>query len=201
MLFSIEVLLIAMSVGTAVAGLLGAHGYSLAGMICCLAILMAGLLSLNFIRVVRANRLASLSDDRRIDSRHWAYRLKSECVAAAIDTGNSALAAEESDISDQLDLEAVDPRELRVGDVVLVEAGQTIFAEGMVVAGAAIVDESAVSGQSSRVVRWAFGEPAVMRDSRVVEGKILVQVIPRRGHPLDWLPDDAMSPRHMTAAN
>jgi len=66
---------------------------------------------------------------------------------------------------------------LRDGDVVLVEAGQRIPADGRILEGVASVDESAVSGVSVRVLR---GEGAdcreVLAGSVVVGGRILVQV-------------------------
>jgi potassium-transporting ATPase ATP-binding subunit len=110
-------------------------------------------------------------------------------IAELVAGEKSAMAASRSAmvISRPLDLEAIDPAELCEDDVFLVEANQTIFADGMVLEGIALVDESAVSGQSAAALRSADGLAAVMRDSRVVEGKLLVQVAPRRGHPLDWM--------------
>ena len=48
--------------------------------------------------------------------------------------------------------------ELRKGDVVLVDAGELIPADGEVIAGAASVDESAITGESAPVIRESGGD-------------------------------------------
>jgi len=45
----------------------------------------------------------------------------------------------------------------------------------------------AVTGQSGYALRESGGPATVMRDSLIVSGGILVEVTPRRGHPLDWI--------------
>jgi high-affinity K+ transport system ATPase subunit B len=84
-------------------------------------------------------------------------------------------------------LEAVTPEKLQAGDVILVEEGQYIYADGMILRGVATVDESAVTGRSMCVLREAGGVSEVMHDTLVVAGRILVEVTPRLGHPLDWI--------------
>lgn len=84
-------------------------------------------------------------------------------------------------------LEAVDVGRLQAGDLLLVEAGQFVHADGKVRIGAALVDESAVTGQSSYVLCESRDHAAVMRDSLVISGAIVVEVTPRLGHPLDWI--------------
>jgi high-affinity K+ transport system ATPase subunit B len=84
-------------------------------------------------------------------------------------------------------LEAVIPEKLQAGDVFLVEEGQYIYADGMILRGVATVDESAVTGRSMCVLREAGGVNEVMHDTLVVAGRILVEVKPRLGHPLDWI--------------
>ena len=48
--------------------------------------------------------------------------------------------------------------DLRVGDQVVVEAGQVIPGDGDVVEGVATVDESAITGESAPVIREAGGD-------------------------------------------
>ena len=84
-------------------------------------------------------------------------------------------------------LEAVDAGKLRAGDLLFVEAGQFVHADGKVRIGAAMVDEWAVTGQSSYALCESGGHAAVMRDSLIVSGAIVVEVTPRLGHPLDWI--------------
>jgi hypothetical protein len=118
----------------------------------------------------------------------WAYRvtnyhrLRAAGLTCLIAPPNAA-----AGISSHLDLEAIESVGLRTSDVVLVETGQTVPVDGTILEGMARVDESAINGQSAPVFRSVEGEAAVMCNSRIVEGQILVQVAPRRGHPLDWI--------------
>jgi len=66
---------------------------------------------------------------------------------------------------------------LRRGDVVLVEAGELIPADGDVVAGAASVDESAITGESAPVIRESGGDrSAVTGGTRVLSDWLIVKV-------------------------
>ena len=67
--------------------------------------------------------------------------------------------------------------DLRIGDRVLVEAGDAIPGDGDVVAGIAMVDESAVTGESAPVIRESGGDrSAVTGGTRVVSDRIVVQI-------------------------
>jgi potassium-transporting ATPase ATP-binding subunit len=74
--------------------------------------------------------------------------------------------------------------ELRRGEVVVVEAGQVIPADGMVIEDIASVDESAVTGESAPVIRESGGDRnAVTGGTQVLSGRIVVEVVddsPRR---------------------
>ena len=66
---------------------------------------------------------------------------------------------------------------LRKGDVVLVEAGETIPADGEVLDGVASVDESAITGESAPVIRESGGDfSAVTGGTRVLSDWIVVRV-------------------------
>jgi K+-transporting ATPase ATPase B chain len=66
---------------------------------------------------------------------------------------------------------------LRKGDVVLVEAGDTIPSDGEVVEGIASVDESAVTGESAPVIRESGGDrSAVTGGTRVLSDLLVVRV-------------------------
>ncbi len=54
--------------------------------------------------------------------------------------------------------ESVNGTELRVGDLVVVEAGELIPGDGDVVEGIATVDESAITGESAPVIRESGGD-------------------------------------------
>jgi potassium-transporting ATPase ATP-binding subunit len=67
--------------------------------------------------------------------------------------------------------------ELRKGDVFLVEAGDAIPADGVVVDGVASVDESAITGESAPVVRESGGDfSAVTGGTRVLSDWLVVRV-------------------------
>ncbi len=66
---------------------------------------------------------------------------------------------------------------LRRGDVVLVEAGDTLPADGEVIEGVASVDESAITGESAPVIRESGGDfSAVTGGTRVLSDWIVVRV-------------------------
>jgi len=67
--------------------------------------------------------------------------------------------------------------ELRVGDLVLVRAGDVIPADGEAVEGVASVDESAVTGESAPVVRESGGDrSAVTGGTRIISDWLVVRV-------------------------
>ena len=73
--------------------------------------------------------------------------------------------------------ESVPATVLRVGDLVVVAAGEIIPGDGDVVAGIATVDESAITGESAPVIRESGGDrSAVTGGTRVVSDRIVVQI-------------------------
>lgn len=74
-------------------------------------------------------------------------------------------------------IQIVSATELRKGDLVLVEAGELIPADGEIVAGIASVDESAITGESAPVMKEAGGDfNSVTGGTRVVSDSIRVRV-------------------------
>ena len=68
------------------------------------------------------------------------------------------------------------------GDLVLVEAGEFIPADGEVVVGAASVDESAITGESAPVIRESGGDrSAVTGGTRVLSDWLIVRVTAQPG--------------------
>jgi K+-transporting ATPase ATPase B chain len=67
--------------------------------------------------------------------------------------------------------------QLRAGDIVLVDAGDLIPADGEVVAGVASVNEAAITGESAPVIREAGGDrSAVTAGTRVISDQIKVRI-------------------------
>ncbi len=72
--------------------------------------------------------------------------------------------------------------ELRMGDVVLVEAGDYIPADGEVIEGIASVDESAITGESAPVIRESGGDRSgVTGGTRVLSDWLVVRVTANPG--------------------
>ncbi|MFS0713545.1 potassium-transporting ATPase subunit KdpB [Microbacterium sp. 2P01SA-2] len=78
--------------------------------------------------------------------------------------------------------EEVPSADLRLGDVVLVEAGELIPGDGDIVDGIATVDESAITGESAPVVRESGGDrSAVTGGTRVLSDRIVVRITSKPG--------------------
>jgi K+-transporting ATPase ATPase B chain len=74
-------------------------------------------------------------------------------------------------------LEDVPSVQLRLGDVVVVSAGEIIPADGEVIEGIASVDESAITGESAPVIRESGGDrSAVTGGTRVLSDQIVARV-------------------------
>jgi K+-transporting ATPase ATPase B chain len=78
--------------------------------------------------------------------------------------------------------EDVASSQLRVGDVVLVSAGEAIPGDGTVIDGIASVDESAITGESAPVIRESGGDrSAVTGGTRVLSDQIAVEITAKPG--------------------
>ncbi|HKA98017.1 MAG TPA: potassium-transporting ATPase subunit KdpB [Streptosporangiaceae bacterium] len=78
--------------------------------------------------------------------------------------------------------EQVPGTQLRIGDHVVVEAGETIPGDGDVVEGIASVDESAITGESAPVIRESGGDrSAVTGGTKVLSDRIVVQITSNPG--------------------
>jgi K+-transporting ATPase ATPase B chain len=79
-------------------------------------------------------------------------------------------------------LEEVPAPELQRGDVILVNAGEIIPADGEVVEGVGSVDESAITGESAPVIREAGGDrSAVTGGTRLLSDQLVVEVTQEPG--------------------
>ncbi len=75
------------------------------------------------------------------------------------------------------DLEDITSNDLRRGDLIFVEAGHFIPADGEVVEGIASVDESAITGESAPVIRESGGDrSAVTGGTRVLSDWLVIRI-------------------------
>jgi K+-transporting ATPase ATPase B chain len=79
-------------------------------------------------------------------------------------------------------LEEVAAPDLQRGDVVVVEAGQVIPADGEIIEGVGSVDESAITGESAPVIREAGGDrSAVTGGTRLLSDRLVIEVTQEPG--------------------
>jgi K+-transporting ATPase ATPase B chain len=84
--------------------------------------------------------------------------------------------------ADHGELQDVAAPELRRGDVVVVEAGEIIPADGDVIEGVGSVDESAITGESAPVIREAGGDrSAVTGGTTLLSDRLVVEVTQEPG--------------------
>jgi K+-transporting ATPase ATPase B chain len=108
---------------------------------------------------------------------------RSKAQAAALrGLKQTVLAKKLSSAADRSRHSPVRADQLRKGDVVLVETGDYIPADGEVIEGAASVDESAITGESAPVIRESGGDFAsVTGGTRVLSDWIVVSVTTNPG--------------------
>ncbi len=78
--------------------------------------------------------------------------------------------------------ERIPALQLRKGDVVVVEGGDPVPGDGEVIEGTALIDESAITGESAPVIREAGGDRSgVTGGTRVLSGRIKVRITANPG--------------------
>ncbi|CAM5310863.1 Potassium-transporting ATPase ATP-binding subunit OS=Streptomyces cyaneofuscatus OX=66883 GN=kdpB PE=3 SV=1 [Streptomyces cyaneofuscatus] len=78
--------------------------------------------------------------------------------------------------------ERVAGTELRIGDLVVCEAGDTVPGDGDVVEGVASVDESAITGESAPVIRESGGDrSAVTGGTKVLSDRVVIRITTKPG--------------------
>jgi K+-transporting ATPase, B subunit len=78
--------------------------------------------------------------------------------------------------------ETVPATDLKKGDLVLVQTGDIIPADGEIVEGAAVINESAVTGESAPVIREAGGDRcSVVAGTKVISNEIVVRITVNQG--------------------
>jgi K+-transporting ATPase ATPase B chain len=78
--------------------------------------------------------------------------------------------------------EIISALQLKKGDMILLEDGDTIPGDGEVAVGTALIDESAITGESAPVIRESGGDRSgVTGGTRVLSGKITVRITANPG--------------------
>lgn len=198
-MFCLEMLAVAALLASVIVNVSG--GGALAGVLLGLvALLAAGAFGCGLASVVRRRRDAQRVAGAVNVAEPLAYRLidyQAAGPAGPLDNNRHPLNIG-PDLGRCWRLEALPPEGLQTGDVILVESGQVIPADGTVLEGAARVDESVVTGESAPVLRERGCVEIVMRGTTILEGRIIVEVSAKRGHPLDWSstpPQTSLQPR------
>ncbi|HEY8085224.1 MAG TPA: potassium-transporting ATPase subunit KdpB [Methylophilaceae bacterium] len=143
---------------------LGAHGEAPAGFILGVSLwLWFTVLFANFAEALAEGRgKAQAASLRSLKKETWAKKLNAPKANAEWST---------------TEWHTVQATELRKGDVVLVDAGEFIPADGDVIGGVASVDESAITGESAPVIRESGGDfSAVTGGTRVLSDWIMVRI-------------------------
>ncbi|MGD0961710.1 MAG: potassium-transporting ATPase subunit KdpB [Methylomonas sp.] len=85
-------------------------------------------------------------------------------------------------LNDKGEMETVSSSDLKPGDRVVVEAGQMVPGDGDIVEGFASIDESAITGESSPVIRSASGDRSgVTGGTLVLSDRIIVKISSESG--------------------
>ena len=120
-----------------------------------------------WLTVIFANLAEAVAEGRGKAQADTLRRAKTDTVARRL-TGDSE--------------EQVPGTELRIGDLVVCEAGDIIPGDGDVVEGVASVDESAITGESAPVIRESGGDrSAVTGGTKVLSDRIVVKITTKPG--------------------
>jgi K+-transporting ATPase ATPase B chain len=108
---------------------------------------------------------------------------RSKAQAAALRSAKRDIMAKKLDEPRySTDYAKVTSTSLRRGDIVLIEAGDFVPADGEVIEGAASVDESAITGESAPVIRESGGDfSSVTGGTRVLSDWLVVRVVVNPG--------------------
>jgi K+-transporting ATPase ATPase B chain len=107
---------------------------------------------------------------------------RGKAQAASLRRTQSQAIAKRLDAANATKWQEVPANQLRVGDIVIVDAGDLIPSDGEVLEGIASVDESAITGESAPVIRESGGDrSAVTGGTRVLSDQIKVRITASQG--------------------
>ncbi|MFB9307694.1 potassium-transporting ATPase subunit KdpB [Agromyces hippuratus] len=131
-----------------------------------------------WLTVLFANLAESVAEGRGKAQADTLRQTRTSTVARRVTAYDevSDAAAERSAIAE------VPSGDLRLGDIVVVTAGESIPGDGDIIHGIASVDESAITGESAPVVRESGGDrSAVTGGTRVLSDRIVVRITSKPG--------------------
>ena len=121
-----------------------------------------------WITVLFANLAEAVAEGRGRAQAASLRKVSTDTVARRLDAGRTEV--------------RVPASTLRVGDLVVVDAGETVPGDGDVVEGVASVDESAITGESAPVIRESGGDrSAVTGGTTVLSDRIVVRITAKPG--------------------
>ncbi len=127
-----------------------------------------------WLTTVFANLAEAVAEGRGKAQAETLRRTKTDTVARRVSEWKPGAAT--------LTEEEVPANQLKLGDHVVIEAGQTIPGDGDVIEGIASVDESAITGESAPVIRESGGDrSAVTGGTKVLSDRIVVKITSKPG--------------------
>ncbi|UOQ90650.1 potassium-transporting ATPase subunit KdpB [Agromyces endophyticus] len=138
-----------------------------------------------WLTVVFANLAESVAEGRGKAQADTLRKTRTSTVAHRVELDGADLDTALARLLDHRNHSAltdVSSADLRLGDFVVVSAGELIPGDGDIVAGIASVDESAITGESAPVVRESGGDrSAVTGGTRVLSDRIVVRITSKPG--------------------
>jgi len=126
-----------------------------------------------WLTVIFANLAEAVAEGRGKAQAETLRKTKTSTTARRLDGWRPGAPGREEEVAAPL---------LQQGDIVVVEAGQTIPGDGDVVEGIASVDESAITGESAPVIRESGGDrSAVTGGTTVLSDRIVVKITQKPG--------------------
>ncbi len=129
-----------------------------------------------WLTVVFANLAEAVAEGRGKAQAETLRRSRTETVARRLTGWTPGAHPSTTTVTD------VAANDLTLGDLVVVEAGQTIPGDGDIVEGVASVDESAITGESAPVIRESGGDrSSVTGGTRVLSDRVVVKITSKPG--------------------
>ncbi len=104
-------------------------------------------------------------------------KAQTEALKSTRSTLTAHKITEKSTVENPMDILEIPALNLKKGDYILVRKGELIAGDGEIVQGTALVDESAITGESAPVIRESGGDRSgVTGGTRIIEGTIKVEI-------------------------